>query len=167
MYLSEKAPAKIRGALNMTFQMMITIGVLGANLINYWTTNLDIGWRISLGIVAIPALMFCIGCHFLCDTPSSMIERGKNEEAKKMLQKIRGIDNVDEEFQDLIDASEETLKVKDQWINITKPRYKPQFTFVYLIPFSNNSLASMLSYFMLPFYLKLWALETMLHSCLQ
>jgi MFS transporter, SP family, sugar:H+ symporter len=135
MYLSEMAPAKIRGALNMGFQMMITIGILGANLINYWTANLENGWRISFGIVAVPALMFCIGSHFLCDTPNSMIERGKNEEAKKMLQKIRGIDNVDEEFQDLIDASKESLRVEDQGINIKKPRYKPQFTLVCLVPF--------------------------------
>ena len=39
-----------------------------------------------------------------------MIERGQKEGAKKMLQKIRGIDNVDEEFQDLIDASEEGVR---------------------------------------------------------
>ncbi|KAI5412755.1 hypothetical protein KIW84_057400 [Lathyrus oleraceus] len=71
VYLSEMAPAKIRGALNMGFQMMITIGILGANIINYFTSNL---------------------------------EKAKKKELK-MLQNIRGIGNVDEEFQDLIDAS--------------------------------------------------------------
>jgi MFS family permease len=129
------APAKIRGALNMGFQMMITIGILGANLINYWTANLESGWRISLGIGAIPAIMLCIGSFFLGDTPNSMIERGQKEGAKKMLQKIRGIDNVDEEFQDLVDASEEAKKVEHPWKNITKPRYRPQLTFCTLIPF--------------------------------
>jgi MFS family permease len=129
------APAKIRGALNMGFQMMITIGILGANLINYWTANLESGWRISLGIGAVPAIMLCIGSFFLGDTPNSMIERGQKEEAKKMLQKIRGIDNVDEEFQDLVDASEEARKVEHPWKNITQPRYKPQLTFCTLIPF--------------------------------
>jgi hypothetical protein len=52
-----------------------------------------------------------------------------------MLQKIRGIDNVDEEFQDLVDASEEAKKVEHPWKNITKPRYRPQLTFCTLIPF--------------------------------
>ncbi|PNY16830.1 sugar transport protein 10-like, partial [Trifolium pratense] len=65
VYSSEMAPAKIRGALNMGFQMMITIGILGANLINYWTANLDSGWRVSLGIGAVPAIMLCIGSFFL------------------------------------------------------------------------------------------------------
>lgn len=135
VYLSEMAPTQIRGALNIGFQMMITIGILGANLINYWTAKLESGWRISLGIGAVPAIMLCIGSFFLGDTPNSMIERGQKEGAKKMLQKIRGIDNVDEEFQDLIDACEEAKKVEHPWKNITQPRYRPQLTFCSLIPF--------------------------------
>ncbi|XP_058779968.1 sugar transport protein 10-like isoform X1 [Vicia villosa] len=135
VYLSEMAPAKIRGALNMGFQMMITIGILGANIINYFTSNLESGWRISLGVGAVPAILLCIGSFFLGDTPNSMIERGQKEGAKKMLQKIRGIDNVDEEFQDLIDASEEAKKVEHPWKNITQSRYRPQLTFCSLIPF--------------------------------
>ncbi|CAI8592684.1 unnamed protein product [Vicia faba] len=135
VYLSEMAPAKIRGALNMGFQMMITIGILGANIINYFTSGLESGWRISLGIGAVPAILLCIGSFFLGDTPNSMIERGQKEGAKKMLQKIRGIDNVDEEFQDLIDASEEAKKVEHPWKNITQLRYRPQLTFCSLIPF--------------------------------
>lgn len=135
VYLSEMAPAKIRGALNMGFQMMITIGILVANIINYFTSNLESGWRISLGVGAVPAILLCIGSFFLGDTPNSMIERGQKEGAKKMLQKIRGIDNVDEEFQDLIDASEEAKKVEHPWKNITQLIYRPQLTFCSLIPF--------------------------------
>ncbi|KAI5381306.1 Sugar transport protein 11 [Lathyrus oleraceus] len=135
VYLSEMAPAKIRGALNMGFQMMITIGILGANIINYFTSNLESGWRISLGVGAVPAILLCIGSFFLGDTPNSMIERGQKEGAKKMLQNIRGIDNVDEEFQDLIDASEEAKKVEHPWKNITQLRYRPQLTFCSFIPF--------------------------------
>ncbi|KAJ1400142.1 Sugar/inositol transporter [Sesbania bispinosa] len=135
VYLSEMAPAKIRGALNMGFQMMITIGILAANLINYGTSKLENGWRISLGLGAVPAVMLCVGSLFLGDTPNSLIERGQREAAKKMLQKIRGVENVDEEFQDLIDACEASKKVEHPWKNITSPKYKPQVTFCSLIPF--------------------------------
>ncbi|KAJ1400140.1 Sugar/inositol transporter [Sesbania bispinosa] len=135
VYLSEMAPAKIRGALNMGFQMMITIGILAANLINYGTSKLENGWRISLGLGAVPAVMLCVGSLFLGDTPNSLIERGQREGAKKMLQKIRGVENVDEEFQDLIDACEASKKVEHPWKNITSPKYKPQVTFCSLIPF--------------------------------
>ncbi|XP_057443295.1 sugar transport protein 10-like [Lotus japonicus] len=135
VYLSEMAPAQIRGALNMGFQMMITIGILIANLINYKTSKLEHGWRISLGVGAVPAILLCLGSLFLGDTPNSLIERGQHENAKKMLQKIRGTVNVDEEYQDLVDASEEAKKVEHPWRNIMQPKYRPQLTFCSFIPF--------------------------------
>ncbi|XP_028804328.1 sugar transport protein 10-like [Neltuma alba] len=135
VYLSEMAPAKIRGALNMGFQMMITIGILVANLINYGTAKYRQGWRISLGLGAVPAFLLCLGSLFLGDTPNSLIERGQHEQAKAMLIKIRGTENVDEELQDLIDASEEAKEVHHPWRNITQPKYRPQITFCCFIPF--------------------------------
>ncbi|KAJ6774874.1 SUGAR TRANSPORT PROTEIN 11 [Salix purpurea] len=112
IYLSEMAPAKIRGALNIGFQMAITIGILAANLINYGTAQIKegYGWRISLGLAAVPALMITVGSFFLPDTPNSILERGHPEESKRMLQKIRGTDNVEAEFQDLVDATEAAKK---------------------------------------------------------
>jgi MFS family permease len=135
MYLSEMAPAKIRGALNIGFQMMITIGILLANLINYSTSKHKNGWRVSLGLGAVPAILLCIGSLFLEETPNSLIERGDHERAKTMLKKIRGTESIDEEYQDLVDASEEASKVEHPWKNITQPEYRPQLTFVAFIPF--------------------------------
>ena len=134
MYLSEVAPPKIRGALNIGFQMMITIGILVANLINYGTAKHENGWRISLGIAAVPAILLCIGSLCVVETPNSLIERGNYEKAKKMLKKIRGTEKIDEEYQDLVDASEEAKNVEHPWKNITRPKYKPQLTFCIFIP---------------------------------
>ncbi|XP_015961301.1 sugar transport protein 10-like [Arachis duranensis] len=135
LYLSEMAPPKIRGALNIGFQLMITIEILIANLINYKLAKIKNGWRFSLGIGAVPAIILCLGAIFLDDTPNSMIERGKQEKARKMLQRIRGIDDVDEEFQELVNASEEAKKVDNAWKNIIEAKYRPQLVFCSLIPF--------------------------------
>ncbi|XP_058728332.1 sugar transport protein 10-like [Vicia villosa] len=135
VYLSEMAPANIRGALNIGFQMMITIGILAANLINYGTSKMKNGWRVSLGLGAVPAIILCIGALCLDETPNSLIERGDHEKAKSMLKRIRGTQNVDEEFQDLVDASEEASKVDHPWKNISQPEYRPQLTFCSCIPF--------------------------------
>ncbi|PNX61851.1 sugar transport protein 10-like, partial [Trifolium pratense] len=129
------APAKIRGALNIGFQMMITIGILMANLINYATAKHKNGWRVSLGVGAVPALLLCIGSLCLEETPNSLIERGDHERAKTMLKRIRGTENIDDEYQDMVDASEEASKVEHPWKNITQPEYRPQLTFVAFIPF--------------------------------
>lgn len=39
LFLSEIAPTRIRGGLNILFQLNITIGILFANLINYGTSK--------------------------------------------------------------------------------------------------------------------------------
>lgn len=106
------APPKIRIALNIAFQMAITIGILVANFVNYGTAQIKggWGWRVSLGLAAVPAAILTVGALFLPDTPNSLLERGHPEEAKEMLQKVRSTSNVDEEFQDLIEASEAAKK---------------------------------------------------------
>ncbi|MGV7648693.1 MFS transporter, partial [Mycobacterium kansasii] len=38
LYVSEMAPYKHRGALNSIFQLSITIGILIANLVNYFSS---------------------------------------------------------------------------------------------------------------------------------
>lgn len=136
LYLSEMAPPKLRGGLNMCFQLFITIGILAANLINYGTQKLEkYGWRVSLALAAVPALIITIGSLFLADTPNSLIERGHQEKAKAMLEKIRGTPNVQEEFDDLIEASEASKMVKHPFRNILQRKYRPHLVMAIAIPF--------------------------------
>lgn len=117
--------------------MAITIGILVAQLVNYGTAKIQggWGWRLSLALAAVPAIMLTIGSIFLPDTPNSILERGHAEKARRMLRKIRGTDNVDEEFQDLMDATKAAKKVEHPWRNILQPRYRPQLIMCTLIPF--------------------------------
>lgn len=137
LYLSEMAPAQLRGALNIGFQLAITIGILVANLVNYGTNQIKggYGWRLSLALAAVPAILMTIGSLFLPDTPNSLIDRGFMEKARSMLQKIRGTDDVDDEFQDLIEASEAARKVDRPWANILEKKYRPQLIMAIAIPF--------------------------------
>ncbi|CAD5168761.1 sugar transport protein MST3 [Musa acuminata AAA Group] len=137
VYLSEMAPAQLRGMLNIGFQLMITVGILAANLINYGTAKIKggWGWRISLALAAVPAGIITLGALFLPDTPNSLIERGHPQEAKEMLRRIRGTDDIHEEYNDLVAASEESKLVKHPWANIIQRKYRPQLTMAILIPF--------------------------------
>nr|GMD11448.1 sugar carrier protein C-like [Ipomoea batatas] len=134
LYLSEMAPSKYRGALNIGFQLFITVGILIANVANYFFAKIQWGWRLSLGGAVVPALIITVGSFFLPDTPNSMIERGSHGEAKSMLRRIRGVDNVDEEFNDLVAASEASNKVKHPWKNLVQRKYRPQLVMSILIP---------------------------------
>ncbi|KAL0446615.1 UNVERIFIED_CONTAM: Sugar transport protein 10 [Sesamum latifolium] len=135
VYLSEMAPPKLRGALNIGFQMATTIGIFAANLVNYGTAQMKAnGWRVSLALAAAPALLMTIGAIFLPDTPNSLIERGLKDQAKEMLQKIRGTPNVHDEFSDLVDASAVSQQVRHPWKTILEPKYRPQLIITCLIP---------------------------------
>uniref|UniRef100_A0A803QT90 Major facilitator superfamily (MFS) profile domain-containing protein n=1 Tax=Cannabis sativa TaxID=3483 RepID=A0A803QT90_CANSA len=107
LFLSEIAPTRIRGALNILFQLNVTIGILFANLINYGTARIKggWGWRLSLGLAGIPAVMVTLGSLLVVDTPNSLIERSRLEEGKAVLRKIRGTKNIEPEFLDIVEAS--------------------------------------------------------------
>ncbi|MED6180607.1 hypothetical protein PIB30_011643 [Stylosanthes scabra] len=108
LYLSEMAPAKTRGAVNQLFQFTTCFGILVANLINYFTDKMHPnGWRVSLGLAAIPATLMLLGGIFCAETPNSLVEQGRFDEARKVLERVRGTKNVDAEYQDLVEASEE------------------------------------------------------------
>jgi len=119
------------------FQLAITLGIFVANVLNYIFAKMENGegWRYSLGFAAVPAIMIIIGAIFLPDSPSSLIERGLGEKAKKELIKIRGTTDIEQEFEDLLAASESSKAVKHLWVSLLKRQYRPQLTFAMAIPF--------------------------------
>ncbi|XP_068644921.1 sugar transport protein 8-like, partial [Aristolochia californica] len=117
---------KFRGALNICFQLMITIGILVANIVNYYTASVSWGWRLSLGLAGIPALILIIGSFSISETPTSLIERGKLSEGKAILKAIRGTDDVDREFEEIQDACEMANRIKNPFKNLMKTNSRPQ-----------------------------------------
>lgn len=63
--------------------------------INYGTQDVSWGWRLSLGLAGVPATILLIGSIVLPETPNSLIERGRLEDGKKVLKKLRGTDDVE------------------------------------------------------------------------
>ncbi|KAF7144651.1 hypothetical protein RHSIM_Rhsim04G0205800 [Rhododendron simsii] len=128
LFLSEIAPTRIRGGLNILFQLNVTIGILFANLVNYGTAKIKggWGWRVSLGLAGIPALLLTVGSLMVVDTPNSLIERGHLDEGKAVLKKIRGVDNVEPEYLELVEASRVAKLVQHPFRNLLKRRNRPQ-----------------------------------------
>ncbi|KAL6185807.1 hypothetical protein ACLB2K_041930 [Fragaria x ananassa] len=122
LFLSEIAPTRIRGALNILFQLNVTIGILFANHINFGTAKITggWGWRLSLGLGGIPAVMLTVGSLIVVDTPNSLIARGKLEEGKAALKKIRGVSNVEAEYLEIVEASRMASEVKNPMRNLLK-----------------------------------------------
>ncbi|XP_051131158.1 sugar transport protein 7 isoform X2 [Andrographis paniculata] len=135
LYLSEMAPTHLRGGLNMMFQLATTLGIFTANMINYGTQKLHPwGWRLSLGLAAAPAVLMTVGGVLLPETPNSLIERGREEKGRRVLEKIRGTGDVHAELQDMIDASELAKSIEHPFRNILERRNRAQLVMAILMP---------------------------------
>ncbi|KAJ4849015.1 Sugar transport protein 5 [Turnera subulata] len=138
VYLSEIAPPKWRGAFNTGFQFFIGIGVVAANCINFGMAKHSWGWRFSLGLAVVPAAIMTIGALLISDTPASLVERGKLEQARQSLIKVRGIDdtNVDAELDDLVKSSEVAKAAHHEpFMTILERQYRPHLVMSIAIPF--------------------------------
>lgn len=137
VYLSEVAPPKWRGAFSTGFQFFIGVGVVAANCINFGMAKHSWGWRFSLGLAVVPAAIMTIGALFISDTPSSLVERGKVEQARQSLTKVRGINsNVDAELADLLKFNELAKDAKkESFFTILERQYRPHLVMSIAIPF--------------------------------
>jgi len=124
LYLSEIAPAHARGSLNVMFQMATTIGIWVAQWINYGTQNLHPhGWRISVGLAFVPAIILFLGSIIIPDTPNSLVARGYVEKARLTLERVRGTPDVEAEFADIVEANDNS-KTVNKWA-IFQKKYRP------------------------------------------
>ena len=125
LYLSEIAPAHARGSLNVMFQLATTIGIWAAEWINYGTQGMAVnrGWRLSVGLAIVPALILFLGSLVIPDTPNSLVGRGKIEQARRTLERVRGTPNVEAEFADIVEAAENSANVNA--LAIFQRKYRP------------------------------------------
>ena len=89
MYIAEMAPAHIRGRLVSLNSLMIVIGQLIAFLTNSALAASG-SWRLMLGLGAVPAVILLIGMLWLPDTPASLLRKGQQEQAVRVLREMHG-----------------------------------------------------------------------------
>ena len=89
MYISEVAPAKVRGQMTAIFQINVIFGILMAYVSNSLLYDLsDYSWRIMLGIEGGPALIYFILLFFVPESPRFLVMKNKIAQAKEVLMQI-------------------------------------------------------------------------------
>ncbi len=81
------------------------------------------GWRLSVGLAIVPALILFLGSLIIPDTPNSLVQRGKIEQARRTLERVRGTPNVDAEFTDIVEAVDASRSVNK--MAILQKKYRP------------------------------------------
>lgn len=136
MYISEISTPKNRGKLVALYQFNIVLGILIAFFSNYLLKGVGgaIDWRLMLGIEAIPAAIYFTAMFFIPKSPRWLITVKQDEEgARKVLEKM-GIENVEEELQQIEAAEESVEKTGESFFR----KYKKPLILAFLIAFFNQ-----------------------------
>lgn len=104
LYISEVSPASHRGRMVSLYQLAVTVGFLGAYLMNYYLLDMSVEftsnnplllkifgaevWRGMLGAETIPALMFFIIIFFIPESPRWLIVKGEESRASTIFNRI-------------------------------------------------------------------------------
>ncbi|EAQ83441.1 hypothetical protein CHGG_09845 [Chaetomium globosum CBS 148.51] len=116
IYNSEVAPPEVRGALVATQQLAICFGIMVSFWIDYGTNHIggtgdgqtDAAWLLPTCLQLAPALLLLVGMIFMPFSPRWLIHHGREEEARKVLADLRGLD-ADHELLEI-----EFLEIKAQ-----------------------------------------------------
>lgn len=127
-YMSEMAPAHMRGRLSGINQTMIVSGMLLSYIVDYLLKDLPLtlAWRLMLGMAAVPALILFLGVLRLPESPRFLIKNNKFDEARKVLSFIRPANEIDAEMKEIqmnaLEEKENSKKVS--WGTLLSGKYR-------------------------------------------
>ncbi|RYE03216.1 MAG: MFS transporter [Sphingomonadales bacterium] len=128
-YISEVAPANIRGRMTTVQQVMIITGLTAAFLVNYYVTAvagvstnkvwLDIeAWRWMYLMQAVPAAVFLVALFFIPESPRYLVSKGRNDQALAVLTSLSGP----------IAAQAKVAEIQDSFAHDHRPRLRDVLT---------------------------------------
>ncbi|MBL1411459.1 sugar porter family MFS transporter [Sphingobacterium faecale] len=89
MYISEIAPAHMRGKATASFQVNVIVGILMAFISNYLLRDLGVdAWRWMLGILFFPSVLYLILLSIVPESPRFLISKGQTDLAQVILSRI-------------------------------------------------------------------------------
>ncbi|MFS4481554.1 sugar porter family MFS transporter [Hyunsoonleella sp. 2307UL5-6] len=141
MYIAEIAPAKYRGQFVAINQLTLVIGILAAQVANFFIAeaipdnstpemilgswNGQTGWRWMFWAELIPAILFFVLMFVVPKSPRFLVKINESESAKKVLAKIGGDAYADDELNAIKLTLKESGTSKIKFSDFKNPKIKP------------------------------------------
>ncbi|KAJ0966776.1 hypothetical protein J5N97_023693 [Dioscorea zingiberensis] len=106
VYISETAPSDIRGLLNTLPQFTGSGGMFFSYCMVFSMSLMaKPNWRVMLGVLSVPSLLFfALTIFYLPESPRWLVSKGRMVEAKRVLQRLRGREDVSGEMALLVEG---------------------------------------------------------------
>jgi len=121
LYISEIAPVAIRGKLVSINQVALTSGIVLSYCIDYAFAGSQ-AWRWMFAMAVIPAAAFGIGLFFIPDSPRWLAGRGRTDQARTVLKRIRAPEQVEGELNQI---KQSVGQQKGNWSELLSPFLRP------------------------------------------
>uniref|UniRef100_A0A8B9HQF2 Solute carrier family 2 member 3 n=1 Tax=Astyanax mexicanus TaxID=7994 RepID=A0A8B9HQF2_ASTMX len=110
MYVGEVSPTPLRGAFGTLHQLGVVVGILISQIFGLeFLLGSDKLWPLLLALTVIPAVLQCLLLPFCPESPRYLlINLNKEEEARKALVRLRGLEDVSKDMQEM---KEESVKM--------------------------------------------------------
>src|SRR5207248_1188857 len=132
-YLSELAPARLRGAMGSLNQIFIVSGILIAFLVSYWLGPAS-AWRWMFAGAIVPAIVLLAGMVVLPETPRWLIKNGREEEARRVLVSAHGNDvDLEEEVEQIREVIRIDTEQKGRFRDLFSPLVAPMLIVAILL----------------------------------
>ncbi|KAI8068091.1 general substrate transporter [Gongronella butleri] len=124
VFMGEICPPDVRGRMISFWQMMYSVGALVVSYITFGTSNdKSLGnwqWKIVTLLQALVPLVCCIGILFCPESPRWLVKKGKIDQARRALARVREDHEVEPELEEIQAALEweamnTTNSIKDLW----------------------------------------------------
>jgi sugar porter (SP) family MFS transporter len=120
LYIGEVVPPRFRGGFVSFNQLAITSGILVSYLIDYGLASSQ-NWRLMFGLAAIPAILLFAGMLFQQESPAWLVTRGREDEARAVLTRVREPGDIEAEIAEVRGLSRRRSGVRE----LLAPKIRP------------------------------------------
>jgi sugar porter (SP) family MFS transporter len=113
MYIAELVPPRIRGGVVSFNQLMITLGILSAYIVDWGFAPFSSNWRWMFALAVVPGAALATGMYFMPFSPRWLVEKGREDDARAVLERYRlEGDDVDVEIDEIKEVSEAEVPLR-------------------------------------------------------